>query len=332
MGEETQRPGEFELIARYFAPIAGPAGLGLVDDAGLLRPARGYELVVTADALVAGVHFFADDPPASIARKALAVNLSDLAAKGARPDGFVLTLALPKGWTEDWLAGFAKGLEAMADEGGCPLVGGDTVSTPGPLTLSVTAFGSVPAGRMVLRSGARPGDLVLVSGTIGDGALGLKVHGPDKPEWVARLSAAERSHLAERYLHPRPRLALAAILQSHASAAMDVSDGLVGDLAKLLAASGVGAEIDLDAVPLSAAARAVIMADPALAELAWTGGDDYEILCTASEGEYPALAAAAAAAGVALACIGRITSGTGVVRFNDQGRERVFAQGSFAHF
>ncbi|RDJ23268.1 thiamine-phosphate kinase [Bosea caraganae] len=326
------RPGEFELIARYFAPIAGPAGLGLTDDAGLLRPARGYELVVTADALVAGVHFFADDPPASIARKALAVNLSDLAAKGARPDGFVLTLALPKGWTEAWLADFAKGLAAMAEEGACPLVGGDTVSTPGPLTLSITAFGSVPAGRMVLRSGAKPGDLVLVSGTIGDGALGLKVHGPDKPDWVVKLSEAGRSHLADRYLHPRPRLALAAALQAHASAAMDISDGLVGDLAKLLAASGVGAEIDLDTVPLSDAARTAIMAAPALAELAWTGGDDYEILLTTSEGEYPAMVAAAEAAGISLARIGRVTSDSGVARFLEQGRERVFAQGSFAHF
>lgn len=332
MAGETQRPGEFELIARYFAPIAGPAGLGLRDDAGLLRPARGYELVVTADALVAGVHFFADDPPASIARKALAVNLSDLAAKGAKPEGFILTLALPKGWSEAWLADFTKGLAAMAEEGACPLVGGDTVSTPGPLTLSVTAFGSVPAGRMVLRSGARPGDLVLVSGTIGDGALGLKVHGPDKPAWVAKLGEAERAHLADRYLHPRPRLGLAPALQLHASAAMDVSDGLVGDLAKLLAASGVGAEIDLAAVPLSEAARTAVMADPALSELAWTGGDDYEILLTALQGEYPALAAAADLAGVALTRIGRVTSEAGAMRFNEQGRERVFAQGSFAHF
>lgn len=332
MDGKTQRPGEFELIARYFAPIAGPAGLGLVDDAGLLRPGRGYEIVVTADALVAGVHFFADDPPASIARKALAVNLSDLAAKGAKPDGFVLTLALPKGWTEDWLAGFAEGLKAIAEEGGCPLIGGDTVSTPGPLTISITAFGSVPAGRMVLRSGAKPGDLVLVSGTIGDGALGLKVHGPGKPEWVSRLGEAERAHLADRYLHPRPRLALALALQLHASAAMDVSDGLVGDLAKLLAASGVGAEIDLDAVPLSDAARAAVMADPALAELAWTGGDDYEILLTASEGEYPALAMAAEKAGIALSRIGRVTSNAGAMRFYERGRERSFARGSFAHF
>ncbi|HEV7259361.1 MAG TPA: thiamine-phosphate kinase [Bosea sp. (in: a-proteobacteria)] len=332
MAGDTQRPGEFELIARHFAPIAGPGGLGLLDDAGLLRPARGYEIVVTTDALVAGVHFFPDDPPASIARKALAVNLSDLAAKGAKPEGFVLSLALPKGWQEAWLKGFASGLAAIAAEGGCPLIGGDTVSTPGPLTLSVTAFGSVPAGRMVLRSGAKPGDLVLVSGTIGDGALGLKAHGPDKPGWVSGLADRQRAFLADRYLHPQPRLALAAALQGHASAAMDVSDGLVGDLAKLLKASGVGAEIDLDAVPLSAAARAAIMADPALAELAWTGGDDYEILFTASEREYPALAAAAEAAGIVLSRIGLVTDAAGVATYREGGKARSFAQGSFAHF
>ncbi|PZN97078.1 MAG: thiamine-phosphate kinase, partial [Hyphomicrobiales bacterium] len=304
----------------------------LLDDAGLIRPARGYEIVVTVDALVAGVHFFPDDPPASIARKALAVNLSDLAAKGAKPEGFVLSLVLPSGWTEDWLAAFATGLASIASESGCPLIGGDTVSTSGPLMLSITAFGSVPAGRMVPRSGARPGDLVLVSGTIGDGALGLKVHGPDKPGWVSHLGEAQRAFLADRYLHPLPRLALAVGLQGHASAAMDVSDGLVGDLGKLLKASGVGAEIDLDAIPLSEAARAAIMADPALAELAWTGGDDYEILCTASEMEYPSLVAAAQAAGIALTRIGHVTDASGVAVYREGGRARGFARGSFAHF
>ncbi len=329
---DNQRPGEFELIARYFAPIAGPGGLNLLDDAGLLRPGRGYEVVVTADALVAGVHFFPDDPPAAIGWKALAVNLSDLAAKGARPEGFVLTLALPRGWTEAWLAGFVAGLARMAEAAGCPLIGGDTVSTTGPLTLSVTAFGTVPAGRMVKRSGARPGDAVLVSGSIGDGALGLKVHGPGKPGWVAALDVEDRAFLADRYLHPQPRHALADALQRHASAAMDVSDGLVGDLAKLLQASGRGAEIDLDAVPLSRAARAAVMADPALAELAWTGGDDYEILCTASEGEYLSLIAAAEGMMLPLTQIGRITAEAGVVTYREKGEMRSFAQGSFSHF
>lgn len=332
MTSERQRPGEFELIARYFVPLAGAGGLGLVDDAGLLRPARGYEVVVTADALVAGIHFFADDPPASIGRKALAVNLSDLAAKGAKPDGFVLTLALPAGWTEGWLADFAQGLGAMAAEGGCPLIGGDTVSTSGPLTISITAFGSVPAGRMVKRSGAKPGDLICVTGTIGDGALGLKVHGPGRPAWVAALSEGDRAVLADRYLHPKPRLAIAEALQLHASAAMDISDGLIGDLGKLLSASKAGAEVALDAVPLSVAARAAIMADPALAELAWTGGDDYEILCTASEGESLSLEAAADAAGFGLRRIGHVTAEAGMVRYEEAGRARHFARGSFSHF
>jgi thiamine-monophosphate kinase len=173
---------------------------------------------------------------------------------------------------------------------------------------------------------------VLVSGTIGDGALGLKVHGQDRPTWVERLGDAERAHLVDRYLHPRPRLALAPALQAHASAAMDISDGLVGDLAKLLKASGVGAEIDLDAVPLSRAARAALMADPALAELAWTGGDDYEILCTAPEREYPVLVAAAEAASVPLVAIGRVVDGDAVARYREGGRARTFGRGSFAHF
>lgn len=331
-GQTTFRPGEFELIARYFAPIAGPGGLNLLDDAGLLRPGRGYEVVVTADALVAGVHFFPDDPPEAIGWKALAVNLSDLAAKGAKPEGFVLTLALTRGWTEGWLAGFATGLSRMADAAGCALIGGDTVSTAGPLTLSITAFGTVPAGRMVKRSGAKPGDVVLVSGSIGDGALGLKAHGPDKPDWVAALGPQDRAFLSDRYLHPQPRCALAEALQRHASAAMDISDGLVGDLAKLLKASHAGAEIDLDAVPLSPAARAALMAAPALAELAWTGGDDYEILCTASEREYPALMAAAEEIRLPLTPIGRVTSEAGTVTYREQGGLRSFAQGSFSHF
>jgi thiamine-monophosphate kinase len=333
MTDETQqRPGEFELIARYFAPLAGPGGLGLIDDAGLLRPGRGYEVVVTADALVAGVHFFPDDPPAAIGWKALAVNLSDLAAKGAKPEGFILTLALPRDWTEDWLADFAQGLGRLATAGACPLIGGDTVSTSGPLTLSITAFGTVPAGRMVRRSGAKSGDVVLVSGTIGDGALGLKVHGPGKPGWVAALAEEERAFLADRYLHPQPRYGLAPALQRHASAAMDVSDGLIGDLSKLLKASAAGAEIELDTVPLSAAARAALMADPALAELAWTGGDDYEILCTAPEGEVFALVGAAAEAGIPLIAIGRIVPEPEVVRYRGSGVGPVPGAGSYSHF
>ena len=182
---------EDDLIARYFAPIAGPGGLRLRDDAALVEETPGREQVVTTDALVAGVHFFADDPPRSIARKALGVNLSDLAAKGATPQGFVLTLALPDGWTNDWLAEFASGLGAEATAYGCPLLGGDTVRTPGPLMLSVTALGTVPRGRMVRRTGARPGDRLFVTGSIGDAALGLRLR-LDPSNQFGGLDAAAR--------------------------------------------------------------------------------------------------------------------------------------------
>ena len=315
------------LIARFFAPIAGPGGLGLRDDAALLRPLPGHDLVVTTDALVAGVHFFAVDPPESIARKALRVNLSDLAAKGAEPLGFTLALALEAAWTPEWLAGFARGLGEDAVSYACPLLGGDTVRTPGPLTLSITAFGAVPEGCMVPRTGARPGDRIYVSGTIGDAALGL----------VLRLSGREpppeQAYLLDRYLHPQPRLALRPALLAHASGAMDVSDGLVGDLAKMMRASGASAEVDLASVPLSRAARLAIAGEPSGFDVAVTGGDDYEVLATVPEAEATGFEAAALAAGVPVTAIGRVVAGEGAALFLDRdGRSRVFDRGSFSHF
>ena len=253
----TDRPGEDDLIACYFAPLAGPAGLGLKDDVALLTPPSGRDLVLTTDALVGGVHFFADDPPAAIARKALRVNLSDLAAKGAAPLGFLLSLALPAGWTADWLEDFARGLGEDARAYDCPLLGGDTVKTPGPLTLSITALGSAATGRMAARTGVRSGDRLYVSGTIGDAALGLRLRLGQGPP----LSEPHRLHLLDRYLLPRPRLALApAMVFAHGG--MDVSDGLVGDLEKMLRVSGVSASVDLGRLPLSDAATAAIAADP----------------------------------------------------------------------
>lgn len=329
---ETARPGEFALIARYFAPIAGTGGLGLLDDAACITPPVGHDLVITADALVANVHFFANDPPGSIARKALAVNLSDLAAKGAAPLGFLLSLALPRDWREDWLAAFAEGLAREAGQGGCPLLGGDTVSTSGPLTLSITAFGSVPHGRMVPRSGSGPGDVLCVSGTIGDSALGLQVHGPDKPAWVAKLTEAQRQRLTDRYLHPQARGPLAPLVQRHASAAMDLSDGLIGDARKLLAASDVGAKIDLDQLPLSDAARAALMADPSCARLVWTGGDDYELFCAVPEKEWSAFSRGAALLGVPVTRIGTATSAADGVQFLSGGAEVEPGSGSYHHF
>jgi thiamine-monophosphate kinase len=330
MPSPSPRASEDSLIARFFAPIAGEGGLGLRDDAARLSPRPGHDLVLTLDALVERGHFLPEDAPASIARKALGVNVSDLAAKGAEPVGFLLGLALPADWTEDWLAGFAAGLGKAAREWSCPLLGGDTVKASGALTLSVTALGEVPAGRMVRRTAARPGDAVCVTGTIGDAALGLRLRA--SPAWADALAPDHRAHLADRYLHPRPRIAFAVPLREHAHAAMDVSDGLVGDLAKLCRASGVTAEIEAERVPLSPAAAAALRADSALLESVLTGGDDYEILCTLPLERLAQAQAAAEAAGLSLTAIGTVREGSAPPLIRVDGAARTFAHGSFSHF
>lgn len=323
---------EDELIARFLAPLAGEGGFGLKDDTALLSLPEDEELVLTVDAVVAGVHFLPDDPPASIARKALRVNLSDLAAKGAAPRGFLLALALPPGWTEGWMADFAAGLGEDAATYDCPLLGGDTVRTPGPLTLSITAFGTVPRGTMVPRTGAREGDAVLVSGTIGDAALGLALHSGKAGAWAAALAEEERGALVDRYLHPRPRTNLAAAVRADARAAMDVSDGLVGDFSKMLRAAGLGGQIDLAHLPLSAAARSALGADETLVETIATGGDDYEILCTAPESRVDGLMEAALRAGTPLTRIGTVGGPGAGLTIRDGAVERRFARGSYGHF
>ncbi len=321
---------EDDLIAHFFAPIAGQGGLGLRDDAALLAIDAEEELVVTADALASGVHFLPDDPPHSIARKALRVNLSDLAAKGAKPAGFVLSLALPKDWHEDWLRAFAKALAEDGREFECPLLGGDTIKSPGALFLSITAFGTVPRGKMVPRTGARPDDRIYVSGTIGDAVLGLLLR---QRAWNNLLEAPPRDFLIDRYLHPQPRLGLAPSLRAHASAAMDVSDGLVGDLAKMLRVSGASARIELPRIPFSEAAKAMLAADSALIERLLTGGDDYEILCTVPAKETTAFESAARAAGIEVTQIGTVEPGAAPPTFCDEaGRALTFARGSFSHF
>lgn len=300
---------ESDLIARHFAPLAGEGAFALTDDAAIIAPTPGHDLVVTVDALVAGVHFFASDPPQSIARKALGVNLSDLAAKGAAPRGFVLALALPNPPEEPWLAAFAAGLGTAASEWQCPLLGGDTTMTTGPLTLSITAFGEVPSGRMVRRAGARVGDILAVTGTIGDAALGLALQiEPERPSWAA-LDAEAREHLIDRYRHPRPRLALAEALRANASAAMDISDGLLGDSGKLLAVSDVGAAIDVASVPLSDAARRAVAADRTLREIVFTGGDDYELALTMPESAWADFSHLAKKSGIDITRIGIVTAG-----------------------
>ena len=266
------RPGEFDLIETYFRPLAAaaPEALALQDDAALIAPETGNELVMTSDMLVAGIHFRDADPAGRIAQKALRVNLSDLAAMGALPRGYLLSLALPGDVDESWIAAAAAGLAEDQAEFGVHLWGGDTVSTPGTLTLSVTAVGQVPSGAALRRAGARPGDLVLVSGMIGDACLGLDVltGGP------ADVPGAD--YLVERYQLPSPRLSLGLALRGLATAAIDISDGLVADLGHICDSSGVGASIALDRVPVSPAAA---RAGRPMTDLV-TGGDDYELLFT----------------------------------------------------
>jgi thiamine-monophosphate kinase len=320
--------GEDDLIARYFTPLASdPGAFGLVDDAAILKGSSD-DLVVTTDAIVEGVHFLPDDPPDTIARKALRVNLSDLAAKGAAPAGFVLTLALREA-SDSWLTPFAQGLGEDARHFACPLLGGDTVSTPGPLTISVTAFGRVPAGRMVRRSGAVAGDVVVVTGTIGDATLGLALLKHGSPSG----SPAAQKALITRYRVPQPRVGIAAAVRDHASAAMDVSDGLAGDLAKLCKASAVSAEIKLEQVPLSPGARAGLAAKLTTIEALISGGDDYEVLCTVPEGSLSAFVSAAKAQGVEATAIGVIREGTAPPRFVAAGgRAIALKHGSYSHF
>lgn len=330
---DLPRPTEDELIARYFAPLAGAGGLSLRDDAALLTPSPGHDLVLTTDAVVAGVHYFPDDPPASIACKALGVNLSDLAAKGAEPRGFLLTLALSDDWDESWLAEFCTGLSEAAALASCPLIGGDTVRAGGPTLLGITALGEVPSGTMVRRSTARIGDRLLVSGSIGDAALGLRLRRKPAAPWGESLSFPVRTALVDRYLHPQARLALASALRAHARAAMDISDGLVGDLAKMMRAADLSAEVEVAAIPLSDAARAALAVNPDLLDIALTGGDDYEILCAADPAEVPALQEAARRAGVPLTAVGTVTEGGAPPVFREaDGGARRFRTGSFSHF
>ncbi len=323
---------EFGLIETYFAPIAGPAGLGLKDDAALLHVPAGHDLVTTVDAIVEGVHFLKSDPPDTIGWKALGVNVSDLAAKGAEPLGFLLTLALPKEIDADWLAAFADGLGRAAGLWSCPLIGGDTVKMPGPLTLSITAFGAVPKGTMLRRSGAQPGDVLAVTGTIGDAALGLPLAMGKTPDWAASIKAEDRAYLTDRYRRPRPRIALATILREEARAAMDVSDGLLGDAAKLLAASGCGARLEATCVPLSDAARHALKADPSCLQAVLTGGDDYEILCAVPPAHWDRLSARAAALAIPLTRIGTVTDTKGEIAVLGPDGPLHFSSLAFNHF
>ncbi len=312
-------PGEFGLIARHFRPLAGPGALDLLDDAAVLLPPAGRELVLAADAMVAGIHFLPDDPPDLVGAKLLRVNLSDLAAMGAEPLGYLMTVSAPPQTADSWFAAFAAGLAADQARFGIMLLGGDTTGTSGPLTLSLTILGHVAPGAAVRRSGARPGDEVWVTGTIGDGALGLAALRGTVPD--------PDGTLARRYRLPEPRLGLARPGFVHAC--LDVSDGLVQDLGHLCRAADLGAEIAAAAVPLSPAARA---AGPDWLETCLTGGDDYELLMAVPPGQVPVLKSHAAQLGISVSQIGRFVQNAGVRVLDGAGRPMHLARTGWSHF
>ena len=309
---------EFDWIDQCLRPLAAdaPEALGLMDDAAVLPSRPGFDLVITKDAIVEGVHFLADDPPDLVARKLLRTNLSDLAAKGAEPYGYLLAIAWPAsgGWARR--RAFAEGLRQDQAAFGLRLFGGDTVSTAGPLAASATLLGWVPAGGMIRRGGARVGDIVLVSGTVGDGGLGLRAARGE----LSALSGPDRDWLADRYRLPRPRLGLREALRAHANAAADVSDGLIADAGHIAAASGVSLSLDLDRLPLSNAARAWLAGESdllaACLQLA-SAGDDYELVLTAPPAEVGALQAAGETAGIPLTAIGDVRAGAGVTVWSE---------------
>ncbi len=325
--------GEFDLIARYFTHPARPGGaveLGVGDDCALLAPRPGMQLAISSDMLVEGRHFFADVDPEALGHKALAVNLSDLAACGARPLAFTLALSLPR-VDEAWLAGFSRGLLALADVHGCELVGGDT--TQGPLNICITVFGEVPPDQALLRSGARPDDDIYVSGTLGDARLALEAllgH--------IQLPADTLAQARQRLERPSPRVALGMALRGVASSAMDVSDGLLGDLGHILKASGVGARIDIERTSNLIAASAYPESARGQFDVEFVrqctlaGGDDYELAFTAPPAQRAAVAAASQSSGTPVTRIGTVLAEPGLQLVDAQGRAVEHRYASFDHF
>lgn len=335
MKQTANLPGEFELIARYFAPLARgfPGAFGLLDDAAVIAPPPGHELVAKTDAIVGGVHFLHDDPPDSIARKALRANLSDLAAKGAVPRAYMLDIMLPKTVTEEWMAAFARGLAEDQNQYGVHLIGGDTDSTPGPVTIAIMAFGDVATGRMLRRGGARAGDTVFVTGTIGDAALGLAVLRGN----VGSLDTNAADFLVDRYRLPRPRVRLGPRLIGMAHAALDVSDGLLADLGHLCEASELSAVVEASRVPLSTAARAVLTTSSGHITTVLTGGDDYEILFTAPPEAVNELAELSRTFDLPITTIGRMRSPSigkqsQITVLDESGEPLVFDRSGWTHF
>ena len=325
--------GEFELIARHFAPLAArtEGAFGLRDDAAVIQPVPGRDLVYTSDTIAAGVHYLPNDPAGEVARKLLRVNLSDLAAMGARPEGYLLNTAFQPDVEEDWIAAFANGLADDQDCYGIQLWGGDTTRTQGATVLSLTAVGTVPHGRCLRRSGARAGDGVYVSGTIGDAAFGLKAA---LGELNDALDPPARAKLVERYRRPRPRVGLGQGLLARdlATAALDVSDGLVADLAHLCAASGLGAIVTASAVPLSTPVQRLSEGDTKALSTALTGGDDYELVFAVAPGRQDAVLALAQELDLPLTRIGQLVEGAGVTVHGPDGTPLTTDHAGWQHF
>lgn len=322
--------GEFEQIRKVWAPLAAgaPGAYDLRNDAALVTPPPGEDLVVTLDTLVEGIHFLADDPPDLLARKLLRVNLSDLAAMGAKGIGYLLSTAWTPRIDDAWIETFAAGMAADQEEFAVHLLGGDTVRTPGPLTFSITAFGSVPRRRALTRSGARPGDLLYVSGWIGDGALGLMSRRGE----LRFLSLQEQAYLEQAYRLPQPRLALGAALVDLASAGLDVSDGLLADVAHLAEESGLQVTVEGARVPLSAAATSAVAADPDLFGLALGGGDDYELAFALPPERQAQVTALAEELGLPLTCIGHFSEGEGLQLLDREGQPLELTGRGWVHF
>lgn len=325
-------PGEFELIERYFAPLAAqaPGALNLRDDVCTIAPPPGHDLVLTVDALTAGVHFLRDDPPDLIARKMLRVNLSDLAGKGAKPLGYLMTTAFDSAIDEAWIARFTAGLAKDQAEFGIALLGGDTTATPGPLSLTATLIGTVPSGRALRRTGARPGDRILVTGTIGDGYFGLAASRNE----LDHLPLADLAFLVERYRLPRPRVAFGQALIEHGlgHAAMDVSDGLAADLRHMCEASGCGAEVAMPKVPVSPAVAELLADTPDWMISAVAGGDDYEVLLAAPEGQVASILDLGRRTATTVTEIGVFTMSKEVVFKDSDNRPVALPKAGFTHF
>lgn len=335
---DTRITSEADLIAMLAPLTAGaPGAFDLKDDCAQLTPSAGFDLILKTDPVRAGVHFFADDPPEDIAWKALAVNLSDLAAKGAEPLAYLMALSFPEAPTRAWMAKFVAGLGAIQSQFGCTLIGGDTDRAPGPLSIALTLIGQVPTGQMVRRATARAGDAIFVSGTLGDSGLGLRLHAEAREgrrtlqdRW--KLADPDVAFLIDRYLRPTPQLQLISALRQHATAAMDISDGLIKDLTRMCNASGVGAHVDSSAIAFSKPALKVLAIEPEAFSTIISAGDDYQILAAVPAAAKATFTQKTRQTPAPMHCVGAFSEDGRVVVSRSDGTEILFDRTGWDHF